>query len=71
MQGAEPPSRAPLTLFTLTTPEVIKEYTYGCDADIGGTSSITILPVCLQIPLVVLVLARVMMSLAQLAFTAS
>jgi NADH dehydrogenase [ubiquinone] 1 alpha subcomplex assembly factor 1 len=40
MQGAEPPSRAPLTLFTLTTPEVIKEYAYGCDADAGGTSSV-------------------------------
>ncbi|KAH9953017.1 complex I intermediate-associated protein CIA30 [Lactifluus volemus] len=40
MQGAEPPSRAPLTLFTLTTPEVIKEYAYGCDADVGGTSSV-------------------------------
>jgi NADH dehydrogenase [ubiquinone] 1 alpha subcomplex assembly factor 1 len=40
MQGAEPPSRAPLTLFTLTTPKVIKEYAYGCDADVGGTSSV-------------------------------
>ncbi|KAH9954242.1 hypothetical protein BGW80DRAFT_1402825 [Lactifluus volemus] len=48
MQGAEPPSRAPLTLFTLTTPEVIKEYAYGCDADIGarfhGVMSLAVRP---------------------------
>jgi NADH dehydrogenase [ubiquinone] 1 alpha subcomplex assembly factor 1 len=40
MQGAEQPSRAPLTLFTLNTPEAIKEYAYGCDADVGGTSTV-------------------------------
>jgi NADH dehydrogenase [ubiquinone] 1 alpha subcomplex assembly factor 1 len=40
MQGAEQPSRAPLTLFTLNTPEVIKQYAYGCDADVGGTSTV-------------------------------
>ena len=40
MQGAEKPSRAPLTLFTLNTPEAIKEYAYGCDADVGGTSTV-------------------------------
>lgn len=39
MQGAEQPSRAPLTLFSLNTPEAIKEYAYGCDADVGGTST--------------------------------
>jgi NADH dehydrogenase [ubiquinone] 1 alpha subcomplex assembly factor 1 len=40
MQGAEQPSRAPLTLFTLNTPEAIREYAYGCDADVGGTSTV-------------------------------
>ncbi|KAH9974826.1 complex I intermediate-associated protein 30-domain-containing protein [Russula compacta] len=40
MQGAERPSRAPLTLFALNTPEAIKEYAFGCDADVGGTSTV-------------------------------
>jgi NADH dehydrogenase [ubiquinone] 1 alpha subcomplex assembly factor 1 len=40
MQGAEQPSRAALTLFALNTPEAIKEYAYGCDADVGGTSTV-------------------------------
>ena len=40
MQGAEQRSRAPLTLFTLDTPAAIEEYAYGCDADVGGTSSV-------------------------------
>jgi NADH dehydrogenase [ubiquinone] 1 alpha subcomplex assembly factor 1 len=40
MQGAEQPSRAPLTLFALNTPEAIKEYAFGCDADVGGTSTV-------------------------------
>jgi NADH dehydrogenase [ubiquinone] 1 alpha subcomplex assembly factor 1 len=40
MQGAEQRSRAPLTLFTLNTPEAIKDYAYGSDADVGGTSTV-------------------------------
>ena len=40
MQGAEQPSRAPLTLFALNTPEAITDYAYGCDADVGGTSTV-------------------------------
>ena len=40
MQGAEEPSRAPLTLFALNTPESIKDYAYGSDADVGGTSTV-------------------------------
>jgi NADH dehydrogenase [ubiquinone] 1 alpha subcomplex assembly factor 1 len=40
MQGAEQPSRAPLTLFALNTPEAIKDYAFGCDADVGGTSTV-------------------------------
>ena len=39
MQGAEKPSRAPLTLFALNTPDAIREYAIGCDADVGGTST--------------------------------
>jgi NADH dehydrogenase [ubiquinone] 1 alpha subcomplex assembly factor 1 len=40
MQGTEQPPRAPLTLFSLNTPEAIKDYAYGCDADVGGTSTV-------------------------------
>ncbi len=40
MQGAEQPSRAPLTLFALNTPESIKDFASGCDADVGGTSTV-------------------------------
>jgi len=39
MQTLELPSRAPLTLFTLNTPESVKDYAIGCDADVGGTST--------------------------------
>ena len=40
MQGAEAPSRAPLTLYTLNSREDLSHYATGCDADIGGTSSV-------------------------------
>lgn len=40
MEGANPPSRAPLTLLKLQTQEDIKEIATGCDADIGGTSTL-------------------------------
>jgi NADH dehydrogenase [ubiquinone] 1 alpha subcomplex assembly factor 1 len=40
MQGAEVPSRAPLTLFAFDSPEAIKDYALGCDADVGGTSTV-------------------------------
>ena len=39
MQGAEQPSRVPLTLFALNSPDAIREYAIGCDADVGGTST--------------------------------
>jgi hypothetical protein len=39
MQGAEQPSRGPLTLFALNSPDAIREYAIGCDADVGGTST--------------------------------
>ncbi|THH19821.1 hypothetical protein EW146_g1424 [Bondarzewia mesenterica] len=40
MQGTETPSRAPITLFTLNSREDLAQYATGCDADIGGTSSV-------------------------------
>ena len=40
MQGAEQPFRAPLTLFAFDSPEAIKDYALGCDADVGGTSTV-------------------------------
>lgn len=40
MEGADEPSRIPKTLFTFNTRADIEEYATGCDADIGGTSSV-------------------------------
>ena len=40
MEGANPPSRAPLTLLKLHTQEDVQEIATGCDADIGGTSTL-------------------------------
>ena len=40
MQGAEQPSRAPLTLFAFNNPKAIKDCALGCDADVGGTSTV-------------------------------
>jgi len=39
MEGANPPSRAPVTLFTLNSHEDLSEYATGCDSDVGGTST--------------------------------
>ncbi|KAG1821791.1 complex I intermediate-associated protein CIA30 [Suillus subaureus] len=39
MEGADGPSRAPLTLFRLNSKQVIEQFATGCDADIGGTSA--------------------------------
>ncbi|KAJ8589536.1 complex I intermediate-associated protein CIA30 [Rhizopogon salebrosus TDB-379] len=39
MEGADAPSRAPLTLFRLNTQRDIEQFALGCDADIGGTST--------------------------------
>jgi len=39
MQGAEqPPLR--LSLFAFNNPEAIKDCALGCDADVGGTSTV-------------------------------
>jgi NADH dehydrogenase [ubiquinone] 1 alpha subcomplex assembly factor 1 len=40
MSGADEPSRAPRTLFSFKTPEDIKLFATGCDADVGGLSSV-------------------------------
>lgn len=39
MTGADEPSRAPITLFTLNSREDLTRFATGCDADIGGTST--------------------------------
>lgn len=40
MQGADDPSRIPRTLFTFNSKADIQQFATGCDADIGGTSSV-------------------------------
>ncbi|KAG2347692.1 complex I intermediate-associated protein CIA30 [Suillus weaverae] len=40
MEGADGPSRAPLTLFRLNSKQDIEQFATGCDADIGGTSTV-------------------------------
>lgn len=40
MEGAKEPSRAPMTLFTFQTREDLKQFATGCDANIGGTSTL-------------------------------
>ncbi|KAG0705726.1 complex I intermediate-associated protein CIA30 [Suillus ampliporus] len=40
MEGADEPSRAPLTLFRMNSKQDIEQFATGCDADIGGTSTV-------------------------------
>ncbi|KAH9847541.1 NADH:ubiquinone oxidoreductase complex I intermediate-associated protein 30 [Lenzites betulinus] len=40
MEGADEPSRAPKHLFSFNTPENIAEFATGCDADVGGMSTV-------------------------------
>ncbi|KZT06038.1 NADH:ubiquinone oxidoreductase complex I intermediate-associated protein 30 [Laetiporus sulphureus 93-53] len=40
MQGADEPIRTPKTLFTFNSREDMQQYATGCDADIGGTSTV-------------------------------
>lgn len=40
MTGADAPSRAPRTLFTFNSQEDVRQFATGCDADIGGTSTV-------------------------------
>ena len=40
MQGAEEPSRLPRTVFTFNSDGDIQQFATGCDADMGGTSTV-------------------------------
>jgi NADH dehydrogenase [ubiquinone] 1 alpha subcomplex assembly factor 1 len=40
MQGADGPPRAPRTLFSLNTKDDVQQFATGCDADIGGLSTV-------------------------------
>lgn len=40
MEGVNPPDRSPKPLYTLNSREDLLEYATGCDADIGGTSTV-------------------------------
>lgn len=40
MQGADAPSRVPRTLFTFNSKADMDQFATGCDADIGGTSTV-------------------------------
>lgn len=40
MEGAKEPSRAPITLLSFHTREDLSQFATGCDADIGGTSTL-------------------------------
>lgn len=40
MSGADEPSRTPITLFNFSTHEDIQQFATGCDADVGGTSTV-------------------------------
>jgi NADH dehydrogenase [ubiquinone] 1 alpha subcomplex assembly factor 1 len=40
MEGANEPNRKPITLFTFNSHEDLSQFSKGCDADIGGTSSV-------------------------------
>ena len=40
MEGADEPSRAPKRLFTFNSREDIEQFDTGCDADVGGLSTV-------------------------------
>lgn len=40
MQGADEPSRAPITLWTFHSREDVQQFATGCDADVGGLSTV-------------------------------
>ncbi|KAJ4480058.1 complex I intermediate-associated protein 30-domain-containing protein [Lentinula aciculospora] len=42
MTGADPPSRAPHTLYTFNSKDDLRMYTTGCDGDIGGNSTVNL-----------------------------
>ncbi|KAF9790379.1 complex I intermediate-associated protein CIA30 [Thelephora terrestris] len=42
MEGANEPNRKPITLFTLNSHHDLSQFSKGCDADIGGTSTVNL-----------------------------
>jgi len=42
MEGADDPSRTPITLFTFNSKADIAQYATGCDSDVGGTSTVNL-----------------------------
>lgn len=42
MQGVDEPSRAPRLLFSFNSKDDIQQFATGCDADIGGTSTVNL-----------------------------
>ncbi|KAI0648925.1 NADH:ubiquinone oxidoreductase complex I intermediate-associated protein 30 [Trametes meyenii] len=40
MEGADEPSRAPKFLYNFNKPEYVADFATGCDADVGGTSTV-------------------------------
>jgi NADH dehydrogenase [ubiquinone] 1 alpha subcomplex assembly factor 1 len=42
MSGVDEPTRAPRTLYTFNSRSALQNYAKGCDADIGGTSTVNL-----------------------------
>jgi NADH dehydrogenase [ubiquinone] 1 alpha subcomplex assembly factor 1 len=42
MDGLQEPSRAPITLFNLNSKQDITQFATGCDADVGGLSTVNL-----------------------------
>ena len=42
MEGVNEPSRKPITLFNLNSHQDLSQFATGCDADIGGTSTVNL-----------------------------
>lgn len=40
MEGANEPNRKPITLYTFNSHQDLSQFAKGCDADIGGTSTV-------------------------------
>lgn len=40
MSGADDPIRTPISLFKFNTHEDVQQFATGCDADVGGTSTV-------------------------------
>ena len=42
MEGVNEPNRKPMTLFNFNSHEDLSQFATGCDADIGGTSTVNL-----------------------------